>query len=255
MKIAGKCVLLAVYFDASIGRKIRGSRTLFIGRENRLLSIRPKILAVTFVTGFATLAGVASNVSAVPITFTFEAQFLNADPLLLDAGLTMTNLIGSYTFESATVDSDTTEQVGDYRNAIVAVSFANAAGTATGSGIGGDIQVQNDFGEGDGYFFPSSGDLDLTGSPLETLILDSFFLSLNDVSAVAFTSDALPIIPPILDGFDTKVIELRYQESNDPNIFRNALYDIVSLRSVPEPATLALMALGLAAGVVISRKR
>ncbi len=94
----------------------------------------------------------------------------------------------AYTFDPATPDAAPEAWYGDYQGAITAVDVMVGAFSGNDSTVTGDIQVGDGFNEVDSYIAAANGlSLDMG----EGLVLERFFLGLNESTGAALDSDAI----------------------------------------------------------------
>jgi len=145
----------------------------------------------------------ACTALAAPVTFSFTGTVTD-DPF----GLGFASFAGSYTFESTAGDAAPSASTGSYDSSGpgfgIAVDFD--AGAATASVVGAlNIGIANDFaGPVDQYTVTG-----LAG----TVELGLF---LEDLTATAFSSDALPQLPPDLADFGFRQFRWFDTDTNDP---------------------------------------
>jgi hypothetical protein len=175
-------------------------------------------------------------------TFAFSGHItrLSGDVGFLGGTIPLgTPFSGSYTFESTTPDAEPADPtVGFYDGALRAFSVQVGPHLLTGSldPVRNSIAVSHCVeGEDFGDVYTPGDRMSLLGKAVNT----SIFLA--DYSATAFTNDALPLTPPSLTLFD----ERKFQILDAAMYARfSVVGQLTSFTHVPEPATLALLALG-----------
>jgi hypothetical protein len=169
------------------------------------------------------------------VTFAFAGEATGVyDPVgLLDAaGISVgTPFAGFYTFESATPPDAPSS--GSYPDAITAVS-----GVVGGEAFFGVAGPNNHILVFDN--FPAGLDQYLLSAPVSFLDYTAgMAFHLRDPDAGLFSSQALPVVPPSLEGLSLNFFGVA---SLDNNFVVTG--SLTSLSLVPEPATLVLLAGG-----------
>jgi len=187
------------------------------------------VLSLVFALG----AGVL-EAQAKPITFSFTAIVASAEPVFptVHPG---DLVIGHYTFESTTPDSDPNPTRGVYFSP---GTFDAKIDTLSFSFPLSDIEVLNNYAG-------SSSDRYTVAAISGNIQLQLYLLA--ETNPNALTNDNLPLLPPALSSFSTDLF-LVYVGSA-PNIAAN----VTTL--VPEPATLLLVAMGFAGLAVTASTR
>jgi len=197
-------------------------------------------LAATF--GLLTLLWTAPSY-AVPVTFSFSGTVTNYfyDPGTGDAfggsvgvGTTFT---GFYTFESTSPDWSADPQYGGYHSVLLPYGMEATIGGNTVSGLSSDmlIDVWNTPG-GDWY----------TAQALD-FGFQSLGIQLFGGSSSVFDDDSLPLTPPDIADFTEASFGYVVTEPFGPVVLSvfGTLTELTLVSTIPEPASLALMGLGL----------
>jgi hypothetical protein len=163
----------------------------------------------------------ACTAHAAPVTSSFTGN-VTSDPF----GLGLVSFAGSYTFESEAPDAVPATSTGSYNSSGpgfgIAVDFDSGAATASVTGAL-NIGIANDFaGPVDQYTVTGS-----TG----TVELGLF---LEDFTATAFGSDALPQLPPALADFAFRQFRWFDTDTNDPREILGTVDSLVWARYDPE---------------------
>jgi hypothetical protein len=185
--------------------------------------------------------GAACAGLAAPVTFSFTGTVTD-DPF----GVGLVSFAGSYTFESAAGDAVPAASTGSYDSSGpgfgIAVDFD--AGAATASVVGTlNIGIANDFADPVDQYTVTG----LAG----TVELGLF---LEDLTATAFGSDALPQLPPALAAFGFRQFRWFDTDMNDPHEILGTVDSLVCTAgcgAVPEPGSALLLVAALLAGSVV----
>jgi hypothetical protein len=143
---------------------------------------------------------------AASITFSFTGVVSDVSPSLFTSGGNFNanqTLSGSYTFNSMTSDSNPSPNIGQYNNAITALTVNVGSYSATlGSSGANFITIRNQ--SSDQYLLraPLTGPLANGFSPIQ------FCIALVDPSGTVFVNSALPTSPPSLSAFASDRFEL-----------------------------------------------
>jgi hypothetical protein len=195
------------------------------------------------VVGLVVFFGLNEAVSAVPIKLLFSGTVTNfSDPAdFLNGSLSVLDKIfGSYTFDSLTSDGDGRTTVGSYSLISAGVVIGNQEVRNTS---GGEVSIFNDIPD-----FNGADRYHVVWTAFAGLPKQAFDFTLFDSSGSALSSDALPLAPPNISAFPNQHSGTwRYYADNGIDVLASANITINSISTeVPEPTTLALMALGLA---------
>lgn len=193
------------------------------------------------------LVGIAAACAAhaAPVTFSF-AGTVTDDPF----GLGLTSFTGWYAFESTAADGAPAASTGSYDSSGpgfgIAVDFDGGTATASVSGSL-NIGIANDFaGPVDQY----------TVTGLAGMVQLGLFL--EDDSATAFSSDALPQVPPALAGFGFRQFRWFDTDTSDPREILGTVDSLVCTAGcnavpVPEPVSASLLVAATLAGFAAKR--
>ncbi len=176
--------------------------------------------------------------------FTGEVTNFSGPSVIID--LLDGEIVGSYRFDETTLDSDGSVTLGSYA-AITDYRVEFSSGY-TVSSTSGDILIQDASIDTDLYQVFSNA---LTGSEnigFVTLSPNQMQLQLSDSSGAALSSDALPLSLDLGD-FDTGQFTLALSFGF---LDIDVTAELTSFSIVPEPASLALLALG---GLTLLRRR
>ncbi len=182
------------------------------------------------------LAAAVHNVNAVPIEFKFTGTVSSVDDGLGGTFSVGDQVSGIYIFESTTADSNNLPQRGEYNGTVRSFSFRK--GGYAGAAMAGNITVDNDANGFDRYVvtIPSP----LTAPAVDGFALGRFALTLSDSTESVFNDDSLPLTPPALAGFDSRLFQLVYTKQVGMTFqIRSVLGNVTSL-VIPEPPSLML---------------
>jgi len=210
-------------------------------------------MAVTIVCVLANFC--PANARADLVTFAYEGAIDNAvGGAAFDAFLGQTIRI-DYTFESTTSDGSGDTDYGDCSDPTGQVTLTVGSNDYVSSGVVLSI-FEDSFFAGtttDGYVVEPAGVV--TGPAIGAGAGFVFFLDLSDSTHTAFTSDALPLIQPDPNAFDTELLQIEFR-TLDGALVGSLASSAVSIASVPEPSAFACCALvSLVLGVTHRRWR
>lgn len=237
--------------------------------------------ATAVLTVLATIC-INPSANATLIAFEFSGSIVgskyvdgpNAGTVFAGAPANGTAIFGAYIFDPSVLDTDPSPIYGTYQNAIK--NFSTAIGNLEYRfelTTGGFSRIDTEDGTGgvvrDRYsaFVEKSGGVGVTGPALGVFLPTFFQLSVFDFEGGTnpnlLVSDSLPTAPPqlafVTDYFglgSSEVKRLTFQFEDSLGVRVQVLGELnsIKLTQIPEPTTLALMALGLA-GIERSMRR
>ena len=157
--------------------------------------------------GIAFLLLSPHTASAQEITFNFTAVITRVFDSLSSGPFAVGQTVsGSYTFDSTAIDQDPSPGIGLYRNVIrleYSVPAANYQATATAGSSPGFVEVlDNEDGVRDRYVVSMGEPGQIVSGPdVAGHTLDHIGIVLRDRTTFAVSSDALPLLPPVLSDF------------------------------------------------------
>ncbi len=179
--------------------------------------------AVLFLAPAATMA--------FDVTFGFTGVVTDVDAALAVEFSPGEVIVGSYTFESTTADSDPGDPVfGIYDNAITTFTATFGGDYTVTQGLDNDIFVGNGFNDSYSVFLTNP-----TAPTVAGLNLGALFITLVDTDSAVFASDALPLTPPDLSAFEVNVSGTVFFDDPDNKSMNFAL---TSLTLIPEPTAI-----------------
>ena len=187
---------------------------------------------------------------ASPIAFHFGGSVTSVDPLLTGTFAVGDPISDILTFDPAAVDTDPNPATGRYQY----IGFQLQFGSYVASALPGVNSIISVFNQPSFDLFQALSAFSAVGAPVNGLTLVSGATTLLDSTHMVFNSDALPTSLN-LGSFDIADTSLSFCATpGDPGNCNTHLQqvfgNITSLSvtsSVPEPATLTLLGLGLAA--------
>ncbi len=222
-------------------------------------------LPVFVATVVISLLGSVPEGFALPIStqFTAEVAYVDDRNSLLGGAINVGDVIlGMYTYESSTPDSNVLPTVGDYWSSTAPSGIRLSANGLTfrtdPNNVNFLVEIVNDHFYRDNYLLRSYTNLPLS----DTVAVDHIAWQLDDPTATALSSEALPNGPPILadwqslfgltiEGHDLNTGDQFY--SDERFFVRAHVTNAALLVQVPEPSTLWLVGLGLAGWALINR--
>lgn len=170
-------------------------------------------------------------------------------------------ITGSYRYDTLTPDSDPLwPEGGIYRHYESPYGISLTVGEfdfqTDPDNVDFIVSVKNNFGEPppqlDGYLIRSYNNLPLDNG----FFVDHISWQLNDLSATALASDALPTGPPVLEDWQQwaglRIESFSTDQYGSVNGWFSIHAEVTSVALVPEPTALLFLALGSA---VVARKR
>lgn len=202
-----------------------------------------------FTALFVVLSFWTGSLQAEVVTIQLTAEITGIyDPAdLLEGKFTAGDIItGSYIYDSSTQDLfPSNPRVGAYWHYAPPCGISLSTGSFVFQTNPDDVEflvgIYNR-SDGDGYLLRSYNNL-LLSSGVE---VDHISWQLDDYSATALSSDALPTTPPILEDWENNNLLIKFGDKGSSGISARVT------TAVPEPATILLLALG---SLLLTRRR
>ena len=160
------------------------------------------VLLVPFAAGGST----AASATTITVNITAEvALVVDWDEMLGGAINVGDTITGTYTYDSATSDSNPLPTVGDYWHSSppngITVNAGGFVFETDPSNVSFVVEIVNDHGSPpmDNHLLRSYNNLPLSNGAL----VDEIAWQLDDASATALSSDALPAVPPTLGDWES----------------------------------------------------
>lgn len=204
----------------------------------------------------------AAFAQASQVTYFFGGQLNYVDTQLTPSFAAGSQFSGSFTYESTTPDNAPLDPDSGYYlpGPPFSITLNGITVSHTGGG-GGSVAVLNDLGGTDQFSVNALGVV-TNGTVANGYVRPVFILLLEDISASAFASDALPSAELNLDSFSYSSVELSFFNLASDNASVRGQLNYLSLTNpntatgIPEPGSLAMLALGLyALGYTAKRRR
>ncbi len=189
------------------------------------------------------------------ITINITAEITQVDDYgdLLEGQINVGDIItGSYTYDSATPDSNPLSTVGVYQHSTSPYGYGISLSTGgfifqtDPDNVGFLMTTLNNHNGKDMYYLQSYNNLPLSNG----LLVDQIGWQLDDYSRTALSSDALPTTLPVLEDWPDSFgmhISLGIDKP-EAGIYA----DVTSVALVPEPGTVLLLGLG---GIVLRKRK
>ena len=180
-----------------------------------------------------------AQAALITIEITATVDFVYDPSGCLEGNIGVGDIItGTYTYESSTADSSPLDPIqGNYWHygppAGISLSVGGFDFQTNPADVEFCVAVRNNNPSGDDiYAIVSYNNLALSNGSL----VNDIYWQLNDHTASALSSDALPAIPPILDHWQANALHFRIDEKSIVTAYVTS--------AVPEPATIVLFVIG-----------
>lgn len=204
--------------------------------------------------------GTANITSAYIVEIEFEGTVTAVDSHLSSAFIVGDSVVGYYSYETDTVNThagggSVANEHGIYE--CVSVFTITLGSYEATSNVGALIYVGDDlFGNRDRYVVSTSPlyvDSDsLTGADVGGAYLRNWEISFDDMSKSVFSDASMPIPFPDLSRFNLDQSHMTFRPYSNPSDAYFVNFEVSSLTVVPEPAMLALVAVG---GLVLVKSK